>query len=207
MGTPRIDAFFVLCLYFERLTGGYTGFQKSKTIALTHFLYFFICTASHGVFDDITTGGLGVAFFSPFDPTRYFFDFRPIQVSPIGIDRFFSVWELKVLLSELKWIWVPSALFVGAIAVFKQMKLRSATSQIVAPDACHSGHGVNCSLVTGPWGLSSTCGGPMSVRSSCAQRIRSSAAENAGVHVLVVRCSVFCIRRLRLAQDASTGDE
>ena len=102
-------------------------FKKSKTIVLTHFLYFFICTASHGVLDAMTTGGLGVAFFSPFDPTRYFFDFRPIQVSPIGIERFFSVWGLEVLLSELKWIWVPSALFVGAIAVFKQTKPKAAT--------------------------------------------------------------------------------
>jgi inner membrane protein len=95
--------------------------KKSKAVVLSHFLYFFICTASHGALDAMTTGGLGVAFFSPFDTTRYFFDFRPIQVSPIGIDRFFGAQGIKVLLSELTWVWVPSALFVVATAVFKRM--------------------------------------------------------------------------------------
>src|SRR5258707_13969443 len=35
--------------------------------------YFFIVTASHGVLDAITDGGLGVGFFIPFDSARYFF--------------------------------------------------------------------------------------------------------------------------------------
>ena len=39
-------------------------------------LYLFLSTASHGVLDALTDGGLGVAFFSPFDQTRYFFPFR-----------------------------------------------------------------------------------------------------------------------------------
>src|SRR5688500_13501365 len=33
-------------------------------------LFFFLATASHGLLDALTNGGLGVAFFSPFDPTR-----------------------------------------------------------------------------------------------------------------------------------------
>ena len=37
------------------------------------FLYFFLCTASHGVLDAMTNGGLGVAFFSPFDTTSISF--------------------------------------------------------------------------------------------------------------------------------------
>lgn len=32
----------------------------------------FVITASHGLLDAMTDGGLGVAFFSPFDRTRYF---------------------------------------------------------------------------------------------------------------------------------------
>ncbi|MEZ4338101.1 MAG: metal-dependent hydrolase [Sandaracinaceae bacterium] len=39
---------------------------------------------SHGVLDALTTGGLGVAFFWPFDDTRFFFPLRPIPVAPIG---------------------------------------------------------------------------------------------------------------------------
>jgi len=36
-------------------------------------VYLFIASASHGVLDAMTDGGLGVAFFSPFDNRRYFF--------------------------------------------------------------------------------------------------------------------------------------
>src|SRR4051812_21407749 len=50
----------------------------------------FVAIASHGVLDAMTSGGLGVAFLSPFSNERYFFSWRPIRVSPIGIGRFFS---------------------------------------------------------------------------------------------------------------------
>jgi inner membrane protein len=56
----------------------------------TLFTYLFLATASHGVLDAMTDGGLGVAFFSPFDNRRYFLPWRPIVVSPISIARFFS---------------------------------------------------------------------------------------------------------------------
>src|SRR5262247_1366215 len=61
------------------------------------FFYLFLCTASHGLLDAITDGGLGVAFFSPFDTSRYFLSFRPIAVSPIGIGGFFSEDGLHIL--------------------------------------------------------------------------------------------------------------
>jgi inner membrane protein len=47
--------------------------------------YFFLATASHGLLDAMTDGGLGVAFFSPFDNRRYFLPWTPIRVSPIGL--------------------------------------------------------------------------------------------------------------------------
>jgi inner membrane protein len=72
--------------------------------------YLFLATASHGFLDAMTDGGLGVAFFSPFDNHRYFFPWRPIRVSPIGIGRFFSPRGLDVLQSELLWIWLPAGL-------------------------------------------------------------------------------------------------
>jgi inner membrane protein len=58
----------------------------------------------------MTNGGLGVAFFSPFDNTRYFLPWRPIRVSPISIHRFFSGGGYAVLQTELVWIWVPAIL-------------------------------------------------------------------------------------------------
>ena len=74
--------------------------------------YFFLATASHGLLDALTNGGLGVAFFAPFDETRYFFPFRPIEVSPIG-PGFFSKQGLMVIASEMLWIWLPSLALVG----------------------------------------------------------------------------------------------
>lgn len=69
----------------------------------------FAVTASHGVLDALTNGGLGVAFFAPFDGTRHFFRWRPLIVSPISFDRFFSGWGGAVLWSELKFVWLPLA--------------------------------------------------------------------------------------------------
>ena len=55
----------------------------------------------------MTTGGLGTAFFSPWDLKRCFFSLRPIRVSPIGIKAFFDGRGLRVLTSEARWIGPP----------------------------------------------------------------------------------------------------
>ena len=62
--------------------------QQSARAKTAVFFYLLLCTASHGLLDAMTDGGLGVAFFSPLDTTRYFFSFRPAVVSPIGIGKF-----------------------------------------------------------------------------------------------------------------------
>ena len=74
--------------------------------------YFFVVTSSHAILDAFTNGGLGVALFAPFTHDRYFFPWRPIEVSPIGLNAFLSSRGLAVLLSEIKWIWLPSGLVV-----------------------------------------------------------------------------------------------
>lgn len=81
---------------------------RAKAARAGIFVYLFLCTASHGVLDALTDGGLGIAFFSPFDTTRYFFPFRPVAVSPIGVGQFFSLDTLRILASEITWIWFPS---------------------------------------------------------------------------------------------------
>ncbi len=87
-------------------------------------LYLFLCTASHGMLDALTDGGLGVAFFSPFDPTRYFFPFRPVAVSPIGVREFFDEQGLAVLVSEVTWIWLPAGLLFWGLRAAKAVWLR-----------------------------------------------------------------------------------
>ena len=93
-----------------------------KRVKLRLILYFFLVTASHALLDALTNGGLGVAFFAPFDPTRYFFPFRPVEVSPIGISSFFSSWGLAVIRSELLWIWLPVALLDAAASVYRKAR-------------------------------------------------------------------------------------
>ena len=83
------------------------------------FLWFAAVTMSHGVLDAFTNGGRGIAFFSPFTNDRYFFPWRPIQVSPIGAG-FFSPRGLRVLASEAVWIWVPSAIIALSARAFRK---------------------------------------------------------------------------------------
>ncbi len=82
--------------------------------------YFGLVTMSHGFLDAFTDGGLGIAFFAPFDSTRYFFPWRPIAVSPIGISQFFSHWGLSVLLTEGIWIGIPVCLWLGVLRVLRR---------------------------------------------------------------------------------------
>ncbi|GAA3596946.1 metal-dependent hydrolase [Flavivirga amylovorans] len=83
--------------------------RKNKKI---WFLVILLSTLSHGILDAMTSGGMGVGFLIPFNNNRFFFPFRGIQVSPIGVRDFFSEWGLKVFLSEFKYVFVPSFLIL-----------------------------------------------------------------------------------------------
>jgi inner membrane protein len=76
------------------------------------WLCFACALASHTLLDALTDGGLGVALFSPVDDRRYFFPFRPIRVSPIGLAAL-GRRGLQSLLSEVFWVWLPVGLAVG----------------------------------------------------------------------------------------------
>jgi len=93
-------------------------------------LLLFVITASHGLLDAMTDGGLGVAFFSPFDRTRYFLSWRPIQVSPIAAHRFFSSQGLKILWSEIRSVWAPAVL-TGAL-LYSWRRHRESDDQAIA---------------------------------------------------------------------------
>ncbi len=71
-------------------------------------LFFTLVLVSHGLLDALTNGGPGIAFFSPFSNHRYFFPFRPIQVSPIGINGF-NERGVRIFLTELRWVLLPAA--------------------------------------------------------------------------------------------------
>ncbi|MEZ4685987.1 MAG: metal-dependent hydrolase [Bacteroidia bacterium] len=87
-------------------------------------LYLIAATASHGILDAFTSGGMGVAFFAPWEEKRYFAPdlWRKIRVSPIGASRFFSARGWATFKSELLWVWLPSVCWMITVWFFKRKK-------------------------------------------------------------------------------------
>lgn len=81
-------------------------------------------TASHGLLDAFTDGGLGVALLSPLSNTRFFAPWRPIVVSPISILGFFEQRSVAVLRSELLWVWLPLVAAGLAVAAVRRLARR-----------------------------------------------------------------------------------
>jgi inner membrane protein len=89
-------------------------------------LLFARATASHGLLDALTSGGLGVAFFAPFNLNRYFFPFHPIPVSPMTGGALLSARGWRVISSEFLmlstfaaavWLWDRNVVWRCGLAV------------------------------------------------------------------------------------------
>ena len=115
-----VAAVWALCLtaLFFR-----TGPHRRRVAA-----YLFACTASHGLLDMLTDGGLGVALFAPLYNARLFFPVRPVEVSPIGVGAFFSERGLAVLASEALWIGVPALGVAAVLMLWTRLSRLSASS-------------------------------------------------------------------------------
>ena len=98
---------FTHSILFAALWSVLLAFLFGKNRKLIFAIVLFLSTVSHGVLDAMTSGGKGVGFFIPFDNSRYFFPFRGIKVSPLGVKQFISEWGVNVILSELKYIGIP----------------------------------------------------------------------------------------------------
>lgn len=85
----------------------------------------FVATASHGVLDALTDAGLGIGFFIPFDDTRYFFPWRPIETSPLSISSFLNGPAVKILKNELLWIGVPLAVGLAVFALVRRYRAKN----------------------------------------------------------------------------------
>ena len=96
-----IFSFLISFLFFKRNNN---FISKNH---LLYWLYFFLLTASHGILDTFTNGGLGIALLSPFSDQRFFFWDTPIKVSPIGLKAFLNKKSLLVIKSEFFWVWLP----------------------------------------------------------------------------------------------------
>jgi len=88
----------------------------------------FLTVISHIVLDALTNGGLGVAALWPFSEVRYFFPWQPIQVSPLNPKVFFMTQKgLRVVISELCWVWLP--LMLAAFAWRASIRKKRASRQ------------------------------------------------------------------------------
>ena len=111
---------FTHSLFFALIMAGILSrvlFSSLKRMSV--FIYLFLCSASHGILDAMTTGGRGIAFFAPFSDERYFFPWRIIQVSPLRARQFFSDWGLEVIKSELVWIGLPCLVLFALFPIKK----------------------------------------------------------------------------------------
>lgn len=102
-----------LCLFF------YLKEDKGEKTKL--FILFFISIMSHGIFDMLTNGGLGVGLLIPFSPERFFFPITPLEVSPIGAN-FFSQRGLAVIFNEIKLIGIPSLIILMSVFFLERKK-------------------------------------------------------------------------------------
>ena len=113
-GASRPLALFFFAAVVGIVVAAFYGERSVRRVWLA--VYFALVTASHALLDALTDGGLGVALLAPFSNERFFLPWRPIEVSPIG-PGFFSARGVSVIASELRWIWVPSAIFVAAVSL------------------------------------------------------------------------------------------
>jgi len=100
----------------------FTAFNGTSQNRFVVFFFLFLSTLSHPILDALTNGGSGVGLLAPFSDRRYFFPWRPIEVSPIGMG-FFSRRGLDVFLSELRWVWLPSSGFFLLGHFLKRMRV------------------------------------------------------------------------------------
>ena len=122
-GTPYVSVFghrglthsLLFALLCSLFGAAFHRFLKTK--ALIAFFFTGTAVLSHILLDSLTNGGLGVALWWPFSTERFFFGKRPVEVSPISLQRLLSPRGVRVFLSELKWVWLPSlGLFLFATA-------------------------------------------------------------------------------------------
>lgn len=97
-------------LGFAILLGIVTALLLRRSVQpLLAFGFVGLAAASHGLLDMLTNGGHGIAFLWPLTDQRYFFDWRPIQVSPLAAARF-ATKAAAVARTEILWIWLPATL-------------------------------------------------------------------------------------------------
>lgn len=118
-GSPLGHRGFTHSILFALLWALFLSLLFFKKKWARNFWTLFLVTVSHGTLDAMTTGGKGVGFFIPFENSRYFFPFRPIEVSPLRIGRFWDQAQ-HILWNEMIWIGIPCFLILGINRIFRK---------------------------------------------------------------------------------------
>jgi inner membrane protein len=84
-----------------------------------------LATASHGVLDAFTDGGLGIGFWIPFSDERVFAPFRPIMTSSLDPVHAFGLRGLRVLWNEALWVGFPVLAGTGLVVLARLLRRRS----------------------------------------------------------------------------------
>ena len=99
--------------------------QPLRSTRLAAFLFVGLSALSHPVLDMFTDGGLGVALWWPMSDERFFWPWRMIEVSPIGISRFLTGRGLAVILSEFGWVWLPAFALCALLCFMRRRSARN----------------------------------------------------------------------------------
>jgi len=114
LGIPYENALghrgFTHSLLFAALLASVVARFEFGTTSPRLIFLLFVATASHGILDALTDGGLGVGFLIPFSNERFFAPVRPIPVSPIGLDS--SV--VRIVQAEMVYVWIPTFVLSSA---------------------------------------------------------------------------------------------
>ncbi len=83
---------------------------------------FIVITASHGVLDALTTGGVGIPLFWPVN-THRFGPYGPIYVADIGM-QLPDPRTSRAIRSELLYVWLPTLVVVATVVGYRWSKGR-----------------------------------------------------------------------------------
>jgi inner membrane protein len=89
------------------------------------FAFAALCYASHPLLDMCTDAGLGVALLWPFSNKRYFAPWRPIDASPLSVERVLSERGWEILQTELVYVWLPMAMLCAMLIALRRVVVRA----------------------------------------------------------------------------------
>ncbi|MDR2869294.1 MAG: metal-dependent hydrolase [Deferribacteraceae bacterium] len=103
------------------LACGIAGFilrKQLKAGTMMAIILPFLAVLSHIITDMLTSGGLGVAMFWPFDSARHFLPVQPIRVSPFDPRHLLNMRGVMVAVTEFLYVWLPAIVVMIVTKVY-----------------------------------------------------------------------------------------